>query len=263
MYIQFIVRILFSICLLMLLPSISYAVNSEPQASAHTCQSDETGTYYTKFGVLNFFYETNGGKWICYNGKVLIESRRGSNGGYYRLLSDDFYNETLKEDTLSLRKNGELVRYAVQKNGQPVISRMIVKEETGLDADPRYWMLDFRQEEPIVAGPMKARDSSRHSRLYSVIWTDQSVIVILDDDSGPRGGSGSHWTKDAYKYIDKVLLDDDAEDQLSLITKNNRELKEGETITTFDAYVYDYKNKRIIETDIEKEKVVSIKKKKK
>lgn len=254
----------FAAFLLLVLPTLVIA-DDMLQTSNSPCPTDEHRGRPTKYSAVSFIenHKLKNVSLVCYKGKILLETRLGSNGGlyYYEWVTDDSQNETLKEETLSLRKNGELVRYAVQKNGQPVISRMIVKEETGLDADPRYWMLDFRQEEPIVAGPMKARDSSRHSRLYSVIWTDQSVIVILDDDGGPRGGSGSDWTKGAYQYIDKVLLEEDAEDKLSLITKNNRALKEGETLTTFDAYVYDYKNKKIIETDIEKEKTEAKRKK--
>lgn len=252
MYNKTLLRLVFFVCLWAALPSITTAAAIPAQPSDSPCPSDETGTYYTKYGILSFVRDREGDdRWICYNGKVLTKTRPASNGGYYRLWTDDIQNESLREE------GGKYVK----KNGRKILLRMIVKEETGLDADPRYWMLDFRQEEPIVAGPMKARDSSINSRLYSVIWTDQSVIVILDDDGGPRGGSGSDWTKGAYQYIDKVLLEEDAEDKLSLITKNNRALKEGETLTTFDAYVYDYKNKKIIETDIEKEKTEAKRKK--
>jgi hypothetical protein len=250
---KIIFRYLFSAFLLLGLPTLAIA-DELLQSSISPCPTDVLRGRPTKYSSVSFIenHKLKNVSLVCYKGKALLETRLGSNGGlyYYEWVTDDYQNEFVEE-------GGKYVK----KNGQPVISRMIVKEETGLDADPRYWMLDFRQEEPIVAGPMKARESSRYSRLYSVIWTDQSVIVFLDDDSGPRGGSGSHWTKDAYKYIDKVLLDDDSEDKLSLITKNNRELKEGETLTTFDAYVYDYKNKKIIETDIEKEKTEAKRKK--
>ena len=252
----FVLRNAFAVIMLVVIPTLVQA-NDIINLKKSDCTSEENKGRPTKYSTVSIIEKSRqmNISLVCYNGKKLLETRSGSNGGlyYYEWVTDDYQNEFLKDD------EGKYVK----KNGEPVISRMIFKEDTGLDADPRYWMLDFRQEEPIVAGPMVARDSSRNSRLYSVIWTDQSVIVILDDDGGPRGGSGSDWTKDAYKYIDKIIKEGDVDDQLSLITKNNRALKEGETLTTFDAYIYDFKNNKIIETDIEKEKVATIRKNKK
>lgn len=243
------------------------------------CSFKAKHTYKTKYSSVKFIGDPDpqgyGTRWICYDGKELVETRQISSGGHYIFAFESYHAEYLEVGGKYVKQNGKLV-----------MLRMIVQEDTTPDADNHYWLLDFREKEPLVVGPM-AVGLQDNSRNFDVIWNENSVLFILDDDGLPlgmagasRGGYSPEWGKDERKFIENgavtlelngkklPLLNKDglyheAQRKLSridgLVTleRNGKEISPPKNKKAKDikilylAYLYDYKQKKLIDAVVE------------
>ena len=232
-------------CSVLALPSMTHADDIKPPLSTSPCSKVVYREFFSQYSRVTFIEDPTygGARWLCFEGKILTETRPSSNGGYYSFAFDNLEDEYLDEGGKYVKRNGKLV-----------LLRMVVQEYTAGDADNRYWLIDFREKEPLVVGPMGGNDASREFR---VIWNDQSVIVILDDDGyplgsdgQPRGGDRPSWKKGEYKFVKngdiKIELDGK---QYPVLNKDGKYREKMGML--YRAYLYDYKKKQLIEAVIE------------
>jgi hypothetical protein len=223
-------RVLLSACLLLIFSNMSYAVE-QGQTPASPCSYAVYGnSHYTKYSVADFMTEPHASdvRWLCYGGKLLLQTRASSNGGNYVWSLDNIRYEFLKEGK----------KFAKQ-NGHTIMLRMVVQEYTSVDADNRYWLIDFREKEPLVVGPMCEHDASQN---FNVIWNDQSVIVVLD-------GGENIWDKGERKPVENGGQTVDLNGkQVPMLNKDGKDHNKDETI--YPACLYDYKKKQAIDAYI-------------
>lgn len=230
MFHQISIRILLSAYLLLALPSTSRAVEIQAQTPISPCTYNVYDKTYTKYSIAMFMTEPdhNEVRWLCYDGKVLLKTRDSSNGGHYVWSLDNIRYEFLKEGK----------KFAKQ-NGNTIMLRMVVQEYTYGDADNRYWLIDFREKEPLVVGPMCEHDASQN---FNVIWNDQSVIVVLD-------GGENTWGKGERKPVENGELTVELNGkQVPMLNKDGKDHDKDETI--YQACLYDYKKKQTIDAYI-------------
>jgi hypothetical protein len=247
MYLNKLCQLLCCVCFFHALPVLCSADETQTPSPTSPCSLKVNVSYFTKYAKAKFEEDPQGGgsRWICYNEKVLVETRPIYSGGYYSFALSNVAEEYLEEGNEYVRINDNLV-----------LLRMVVQENTEPDSDNHYWLIDFREKEPLVVGPMGGGDASREFR---VIWNDQNVIVILDDDGyplgsdgQPRGGHRPKWKKGEYKFVKngdiKIELDGK---QYPILNKDGKYREKMGML--YRAYLYDYKKKQLIEAVIEEQ----------
>jgi hypothetical protein len=226
---------LFCVCLLLVLPDFSYADNEQLLTTEMPCPNLTQGGYETKYSTVSIVSEPHKSsyRWICYKGKILVQTKKASNGGFYDWSIDNLLYEDLKEGK-------ELVKI----NGRTVLARMVIQEQT-YGEDNQYWFLDFSKEEPLVIGPIIEHSATRN---FSVIWEDQRVIIILDDNQ-PKFGTAHNWRGGPYKFREDLYVLGDNEEHIPILAINGK--ASTKDVEMFTAYVYDYKEKKLIQAVIE------------
>ena len=90
----------------------------------------------------------------------------------------------------------------VMRLDEPIVLRMVINEGTDPDAEfgNPFWLFDFRNKEPLVVGPMVA---PYDGLVFSVIWQDDSVIVVFDTEQNGAGldGHDADWSKRGKKFV--------------------------------------------------------------
>lgn len=227
------IGILFGVTLLVVLTGISRANDVRATPATSPCTNLIGKRFVTKNSTITFRHETKNSNvsWICNEGNLLVEARKAAGSKYsYRLHNSD--SEHLKQGSEYVKRDGRLI-----------LLRMVVQEDTGLDGDNRYWLLDFREDQPQVIGPMGGNDASQN---VSVIWNDQSVIVVLD-----RGNHARTWKPGKRKLVQNG--NETVEMNGKQVPILNRDGKSHDGKAVYPAYLYDYKKKEIAEAVIEED----------
>lgn len=184
MYKKLIFRYLLSVSLLLAMSNIAHAENISPQSSASPCTYRVYEGYYTKYSSVKLMYEVGNStvRWLCYDGKVLLQTRPSSRGGYHRLWTD--------HPALEFLMQGKKI---VKKNGYPILLRVVV-QESARDYDNLYWLIDFREKVPQVIGPF-GEGAGDGSETFEVSWGEEDVAITT--------GSAQLYT---YNYKDKKII---------------------------------------------------------
>ena len=191
------------VCLLFMMPLFCNADELPQNTSNQFCSYREYYTVVTPSSVVTFTFKAVGSvRWICVDGKLILEAGHNEgNENYFDFVSD------------FVREGGKMVK----RQGRPIVLRMVVNEHsTPRELYNSFWLLDFRNKEPLLVGPMV---SPELGRVFSVIWHEDNVMVVFDDEGGPEGGrfdDRPQWGKAERQFVkgveaestDKVFLKD-------------------------------------------------------
>ena len=185
MYKKISLQYVLSASLVLFIFNISCADTIPLQSSESPCTFEVYEAYNTKYSRVEFMHEKGSSniRWLCYEGKALLQARPSVRGGYHSLWTD--------QPALEFLKPGNKI---VKKNGYPILLRMVI-QEADRDYDNVYWLIDFREKEPRVIGPF-GEGAGDGSETYEVSWGKDDVAI------SSTGGVQVY----TYNYNDKKII---------------------------------------------------------
>jgi hypothetical protein len=186
MYMQITIRYLLYVSLLFSITNIACADSTATQSPESPCSQEVNESYFSQYSSVKFINEVGHSavRWLCYDGKVLLQAKPSSNGGYHVFST---YNGNV---AFELLKRGKKI---VRKDGYPILLRLVV-QESARDNDNLYWLLDFLDKEPKVIGPF-GEGAGDGSETYEVSWGKDDVAITT--------GSMQVYT---YNFKDKKII---------------------------------------------------------
>ena len=206
-------------CVIFLWPFCSHA-DELPQKNINApCSYKVRRSVVTPYSIVTFMVEPNKSgpaRWICVDDKLVLEVgiRDGRQSSFQDTHGD------------ILTKGGEWV----ERLGKPIVLRMVIEENNFREMYNSFWLLDFRNKELLLVGPMVTPNNGGP---FDVIWYEDSVIVTFHSVAGTQLGRFDYqpnWGKAERKFVKDVEADTATAADKEL-TKDE-ETKEDITLTT-------------------------------
>lgn len=206
-------------CIFYIVPIYSFA-DELPQNNINApCSYPVQGKTVTPYSIVTYMSKPNGkgsDLWICVDDiLVLAAGRRDGRQSYFGDTRADF-----------LIKDGENVK----RLGKRIVLRMVIEENNFREMYNSFWLLDFRNKELLLVGPMVTPNNGGP---FDVIWYEDSVIVTFHSVAGTQLGRFDYqpnWGKAERKFVKDVEADTATAADKEL-TKDE-ETKEDITLTT-------------------------------
>ena len=183
-------------CIFFIVPIYSCA-DELPQNNINApCSNPVQGKTMTPYSIVTYMSKPNGkgsDLWICVDDKlVLAAGIRDGRQSYFGDAESEY-----------LREAGKLVK----RDGKRILLRMVIEENNFRELFNSFWLLDFRNKEFLLVGPMVAPERGGP---FDVIWYEDSVIVTFHAVGGTQLGRFDYqpnWGKEERKFVKDVAAE--------------------------------------------------------